>query len=193
MAVQGISGGTQQIPVPTSGQSAPVRPPAPPVQTPSSLAFPTDTVTLTPDARNASSRGAIGGVAEGGGSISEGNASTAPQECQTCRNRKYVDRSNDATVSFQSPTRVAPGGAETAVRAHEQEHVSNEQQKAEEEGRKVVSQTVSIQYGICTECGRSYVAGGTTTTVTRAESQPGAFLDGLSPAGPPGGSVDLKV
>ncbi len=96
------------------------------------------------------------------------------QGCQTCSSRTYQDNSSDATVSFQSPTRVAPGGAESAVRAHEQEHVSNEQAKAGEEGRRVVFQSVTLQYAICTECGRSYVAGGSTTTVTSGKEQTAA-------------------
>jgi hypothetical protein len=53
------------------------------------------------------------------------------------------------------------------VRAHEQQHVSHEQHKADREGREVVSQNVVIHYEVCPECGKVYVAGGTTTTVTR--------------------------
>ncbi len=89
-------------------------------------------------------------------------------ECQTCKSRTYQDGSNDPTVSFQAATRIAPEAAESLVRSHEQEHVSHEQVKAKEKGSEVVSQNVSIQYQICPECGRSYVAGGTTKTVTRS-------------------------
>ena len=53
-----------------------------------------------------------------------------------------------------------------AVRGHEQQHVSREQAKAEREGRKVISQSVSIHTAVCPECGRVYVSGGTTRTVT---------------------------
>ena len=93
---------------------------------------------------------------------------TGAVECQTCKNRTYQDGSNDSSVSFQAATRIAPGAAESLVRAHEQEHVSHEQVKAKENGSEVVSQNVSIHYQICPECGRSYVAGGTTKTVTRS-------------------------
>jgi hypothetical protein len=89
-------------------------------------------------------------------------------ECQTCKNREYRDVSNDSTVSFQAATRVDPAAAESMVRAHEQEHVSHEQIRAKESGGEVVSQNVAIHYQICPECGKSYVAGGTTTTTTRS-------------------------
>ena len=87
-------------------------------------------------------------------------------ECQTCKNRKYVDVSNDSSVSFQSPTNVRPEAAAAAVSAHEGEHVRNEQAKAQQEGRKVVSQSVMIHTSVCPECGRVYVSGGETKTVT---------------------------
>ena len=88
-------------------------------------------------------------------------------ECQTCKNRRYQDGSDDSGVSFQTPTKVAPQAAGAAVRSHEQEHVSRNQAKAEREGREIVSQTVTIHTGICPECGRVYVSGGTTRTVTK--------------------------
>ena len=50
--------------------------------------------------------------------------------------------------------------------SHEREHVVNEQARAEKEGRKVVSQTVTLTMATCPECGRMYVSGGTTRTVT---------------------------
>lgn len=85
------------------------------------------------------------------------------EECQTCKNRKYVDGSNEM-VSFKSPTRVAPQQAATAVRAHEQEHVTNAYSKAATNNGKVVRASVTIHTAICPECGRSYVSGGTTDT-----------------------------
>ena len=39
-------------------------------------------------------------------------------ECQTCKNRKYQDGSDDSGVSFQNPTRVDPKAAGSAVRSH---------------------------------------------------------------------------
>lgn len=85
------------------------------------------------------------------------------EECQTCKRRKYKDGSNEM-VSFKSPQHVSPENAAAAVRAHEQEHVSNAYKKAAMKDGKVVSASVSIHTGICPECGRSYVSGGTTRT-----------------------------
>jgi hypothetical protein len=105
------------------------------------------------------------------GEVKGGGNKTSPvtgkKECQACKSRKYADVSGDSTVSFQSPTKLSPASAEVAVRAHEQQHVVHEQARAREEKRVVVSQDVVIHYAICPECGRMYVAGGTTTTATR--------------------------
>ena len=89
-------------------------------------------------------------------------------ECQTCKERKYQDGSDDPGVSFKTPTSVAPEQAAGAVRGHENEHVVREQAKARREDRKVVSQSVTYHTGICPECGTAYVSGGTTRTVTKA-------------------------
>lgn len=89
-------------------------------------------------------------------------------ECQTCKNRKYQDGSDDPGVSFKTATSVAPEQAAAAVRGHEQEHVVREQAKAQREDRKVVSQSVTIHTEICPECGDVYVSGGTTRTTTKA-------------------------
>ncbi len=91
-------------------------------------------------------------------------------ECKTCKERKYQDGSDDAGVSYKSPTHIAPEEAASAVRGHEMEHVVREQAKAKGDDRKVVSQSVTLHNGICPECGKVYVSGGTTRTVT-AESQ----------------------
>ena len=64
--------------------------------------------------------------------------------------------------------------AASAVRGHEMEHVVREQAKAQREDRKVVSQSVTYRTAICPECGKSYVSGGTTRTVTAAKAQPQA-------------------
>ena len=85
------------------------------------------------------------------------------EECQTCKRRKYKDGS-DEMVSFKTAQHVSPEMAATAVRAHEQEHVSNAYKKAAKDNGKVVSASVSIHTAICPECGRSYVSGGTTHT-----------------------------
>lgn len=94
------------------------------------------------------------------------------EECQTCEQRKYQDGSDDMGVSFQTPTRIAPEAVASAVRSHEQEHVTREQAKAEREGRRVISQDVTLHTAICPECGKAYISGGTTRTVTAAESDP---------------------
>ena len=91
-------------------------------------------------------------------------------ECQTCEQRKYQDGSDDAGVSYQTPTHIAPEQAGSAVRGHEMEHVTRERAKAIREGREVISQSVTVHTAICPECGKAYISGGTTRTVT-AESQ----------------------
>ena len=91
-------------------------------------------------------------------------------QCQTCKERKYQDGSDDPGVSFKTPTSVAPEQAAGAVRGHENEHVVREQAKARREDRKVVSQSVTYHTGICPECGTAYVSGGTTRTVTKADT-----------------------
>ncbi|MDR0943160.1 MAG: hypothetical protein LBM41_01355 [Ruminococcus sp.] len=91
-------------------------------------------------------------------------------ECRTCANRKYVDGSSDSGVSFQTPTQIDPQAAQSAVRAHENEHVTRNAAKAEREGMEARS-TVAIHMAICPECGRSYVAGGTTTTTYTSKGE----------------------
>ncbi|MCL1848366.1 MAG: hypothetical protein FWF83_01650 [Clostridiales bacterium] len=100
------------------------------------------------------------------------------KECQTCKSRKYQDRSDDPGVSYQTPTSIRPEKAASAVRAHENEHVSREQAKASRTGREVVSQSVVLKTAICPECGRVYISGGTTTTVTRAKDKGSIFQAG---------------
>ena len=91
------------------------------------------------------------------------------QECQTCKDRKYQDGSDDPGVSFKTATKLSPERAAVAVRGHEYEHVVREQAKAEREDRRVVSQSVTLHNEICPECGEVYVAGGETRTVTKAD------------------------
>ena len=93
-------------------------------------------------------------------------AADNPTECKTCASRTYKDVSNDPSVSFQTPTRISPGQSAAAVASHESEHVSNEQAKAEKEGREIISQTVTLKTSICPECKKVYVSGGETRTVS---------------------------
>jgi len=61
-----------------------------------------------------------------------------------------VDRSSDPSVSFQTPTSVAPEQAASAVAAHENEHVVHNAQNAEQNGM-VAHSTVTYRYAICPE------------------------------------------
>lgn len=91
-------------------------------------------------------------------------------KCETCENRMYQDGSDDPGVSFKMPGKIDPASAESVVRGHEYEHVNRNQAKAAREGKEVLYQNVVIKHGICPECGKSYVAGGQTTTVTKTKS-----------------------
>jgi len=93
--------------------------------------------------------------------------------CHTCENRRYVDQSDDASVSFQTPTKINPNMAAAAVASHEQEHVRNEQARAHREDREIVNQTVTLTYDTCPECGKQYVSGGLTktTSISKPDSE----------------------
>lgn len=98
--------------------------------------------------------------------------------CETCKNRKYQDGSNDPGVSFKTPTNISPDQAAGAVRAHEMEHVTRERGKAVREERKVVAQSVTYQNAICPECKTAYISGGTTrTTTASAPENEGSKID----------------
>lgn len=99
-------------------------------------------------------------------------------ECETCNTRKYQDGSNEM-VSFKSPSHISPEASAGAVRAHEQEHVSNAFQKASEKGGKVIAANVSINRAICPECGRSYVAGGETATQIKYYNEENPYQEDL--------------
>ena len=92
---------------------------------------------------------------------------SSPEECETCKHRKYQDGSNEANVSFKSAAHVSPQAAGSAVRAHENMHVQNAYHKAAKGDGQVLSATVSIHTSICPECGRNYVSGGTTNTMIK--------------------------
>ena len=88
---------------------------------------------------------------------------SSPAECETCNNRKYQDGS-DEMVSFKSAAHISPEASASRVMAHEHEHVSNAYKDASQNNGKVIRASVSLQREICPECGRSFIAGGTTTT-----------------------------
>ena len=100
----------------------------------------------------------------GFGDVSKTGPIEPKGECSTCNSRKYVDKSSDSSVSYQTPTKLNPQTAALAVGAHEREHVFNEKAKAQREDREIVKQTVSIKYDTCPECNIMYPSGGTTRT-----------------------------
>lgn len=100
-------------------------------------------------------------------------------ECQTCENRKYQDGSNEHDVSFKSAAKVAPEAAASAVRSHEQMHVKNAYQKAEQDNGKVISANVTIHTSICPECGKTYVSGGTTKTMIKYGNEENPYQKNL--------------
>lgn len=132
----------------------------------------------------AAENGQVFGTADGAGRVSGSPAAgsakenekagkTGPQgECQTCKNRKYVDGSNEGNVSFKAPGHIAPEASAGVVMAHEQEHVANAVREGNKAGNELVSVSVSLKTSVCPECGRSYVSGGTTRTTIRYGSTP---------------------
>lgn len=111
-------------------------------------------------------------------------------ECSTCASRTYQDGSNDPGVSFKGATHISPEQSASAVMGHEQEHVVNEQAKAKQEGREVISQSVQIFSSVCPECGKGYVSGGVTKTTTAGSSNPYAQLNNTNSEG---NLVDFKL
>jgi hypothetical protein len=107
--------------------------------------------------------------------------------CETCDNRRYRDVSNDGSVSMQSPTKIAPEDSASAVAAHEQEHIRNDRLSAESEGREVVAQYVRLMNAICGECGKTYVAGGSATTISASKFDAGKYDN------PVGDSLDVAA
>lgn len=88
---------------------------------------------------------------------------SSPAECETCKNRKYQDGS-DEMVSFKAPGHIDPDNAAMVVLSHEHEHVSNAYNKANNNNGHVERATVQLKTDICPECGRSYISGGVTNT-----------------------------
>lgn len=126
--------------------------------------------------------------------VSPGRKSS-PAECETCRNRKYQDGSNEM-VSFKSAAHISPQASASRVRAHEQEHVSNAYTKAAQKGGKVISANVSLKTAICPECGTSYVAGGTTATKIKYSNEENPYTQNrksLDAASLVGRNLDMAV
>lgn len=112
-------------------------------------------------------------------------------ECQTCKNRRYVDGSNEGNVSFKTPQHVSPEASFAAVYAHEQEHVRNAEVEGGGENAKLLRASVQLHTAICPECGRAYVAGGVTKTAIQY-SNPNAKEDDSYKEGLKGLQVDGK-
>lgn len=112
----------------------------------------------------------------------------AQEECQTCKNRRYIDGSNESDVSFKTPTHISPQNSASMVRAHEQMHVANARQEGAKPDAELVSASVKLNMAVCPECGKAYMAGGlTSTTIKYSEENPyernrklleGSFLKG---------------
>ena len=118
----------------------------------------------------------------------------AKGECQTCKERKYIDGSDEGNVSFKAPGHIAPEASAGVVMSHEKEHVANAKREGNKPGNELVSATVSLKTAICPECGRSYVAGGTTRTLIKYgnseydKNKKAADLDAVL-----GSNVDMAV
>ena len=115
-------------------------------------------------------------------------------ECQTCKNRKYKDGS-DEMVSFKSASHISPEAASTRVMAHEMEHVSNAYAKAEQNNGKVIQASVSLKTSVCPECGRVYVSGGVTNTKISYSNEEQPYqkqLKAILEDAVKGSTIDLK-
>ena len=102
-------------------------------------------------------------------------------ECETCKNRKYQDGS-DEMVSFKAAGHIDPDSAAAVVMSHEQEHVSNAYQKADLEGGEVVRANVRLKTDICPECGRTFISGGVTSTQIRYVNEENPYQQELKSA-----------
>lgn len=137
------------------------------------------------NASNADAKAGLRGLGDAG----KTNDAQKSAECQTCKNRKYQDGSDEPGVSFKQPGHIAPENAAAKVFSHEQEHISNAQNEArQDKNKKIVSQSVRMYSEICPECGRSYIAGGQANTVTRTTSETKAPAKNAL-----GGNVDIAA
>ncbi|WP_026517621.1 hypothetical protein [Butyrivibrio sp. MC2021] len=118
---------------------------------------------------------------------------SSPAECQTCKERKYQDGS-DEMVSFKTAQHISPQAAAARVRGHEAEHVSNAYKDAAMNNGKVLQASVSIKTAICPECGRTYVSGGTTATKIKYTNEENPYQQArksLDRQGTVGANIDL--
>ena len=154
--------------------------------------------------------GGVGFFGPSGGSKAEGNKpilnpsestqvqpgrKSSPAECQTCKERKYQDGS-DEMVSFKTAQHIDPGSAAARVRGHEAEHVSNAYKDAAMNNGKVLQASVSLKTAVCPECGRTYVSGGETATKIKYSNEDNPYQQArksLDKQGLVGANVDLAV
>lgn len=141
--------------------------------------------------------GAAGGIgaAEGADPGAKPGFKSSPADCQTCRERKYIDGS-DENVSFKAAAHISPDAAGSVVRGHEGEHVANAYNEAAENDGVVVNASVSIHTSVCPECGRTYVSGGTTNTTIRYNNESNPYQQNRKSADAAqliGGKIDLEV
>ncbi len=119
----------------------------------------------------------------------------SPAECETCKNRKYQDGS-DEMVSFKTAQHISPQSAASRVRGHEAEHVSNAYKDAAQNNGKVLQASVSIKTAVCPECGRTYVSGGETCTKIAYSNEDNPYTKARkaeNKQGLLGANVDLAV
>ncbi len=145
--------------------------------------------------------GGTKGAAESGAVTPEGekkalegaDKTKGTRECQTCKNRKYKDGS-DEMVSFKSAQHISPNAAGARVRGHEAEHVSNAYKDAAMHNGKVLQASVRIKTAVCPECGRTYVCGGETATKIKYSNEDNPYQQarkGLDKQGLLGANIDL--
>lgn len=92
-------------------------------------------------------------------------------ECETCKNRRYQDGSNEGDVSFKAPGHISPSSSYGKVMSHEKEHVANAYEKANKNNGEVVNVSVHLTTARCPECGRTYVAEGETVTQIKYQKE----------------------
>ena len=115
-------------------------------------------------------------------------------ECQSCATRTYQDGSDESDVSFKAAAHISPEASAARVRGHEQEHVANAYEKASSNNGRVLQASVTIHNAICPECGRSYTAGGLTTTrIAYSDDKYGQNAKSQDQASIVGSNLDLAV
>ena len=115
--------------------------------------------------------------------------------CEPCSGRTYQDDSGDAGFSFQAPTGLPSSTAALFVVSHEGEHATRETARAQEKGDIVTNKTVTLQMGVCPECHKMYVKGGTTsiTKISGKNSEKSVVEKAADLLGSSGGNIDIAL